>query len=136
MNAALAAALVLMLVSAGMFVHAALQLRRHARNLASRVPAAAAAAAAVAATAAPCPTPTAEASPWRALPGNVLELGASGFQIRLTASATAHFFSLYSPEGCLCCSAWDMDAVKALGQRMAAWRAELQATEPMHSPLY
>ena len=118
-TAALTFALCAMLASAALFLHAALQLRAKAHALTIKALAA--------------DDNRAPVNPWHALPGNVLELGASGFQIRLTASDTAHFFTLFSPEGCVCCSGFDMDAVKAFGEKLAGWRAQLAAT-PIKQP--
>lgn len=123
-TAAITFAVCLLLASAAMFLHAALQLRTKARGLAERLSAAAAQEA----------SRKPAANPWHALPGDVLELGASGFQIRLTATPSAHYFSLYSPDGLRCASGWDMDAIKALGERLAGWRAELGAMAPLHQP--
>jgi hypothetical protein len=71
----------------------------------------------------------ATAERWIALPGNVIELGASGFRITLNIGGAGYLYSLHAPEGRLLHQSHDLPAVKALGARLSAERDEFVCRE-------
>lgn len=87
--------------------------------------------------AAPPSAPAAPPSPWTALPGGRLELGASGFAITLHTGMSGSLYHLWSPEGRLIHHCFDLLYLKALGERFAAERDEFArvakvALPPLH----
>jgi hypothetical protein len=79
----------------------------------------------------PAATPELSANPmrWVALPGNVIELGASGFHIRLNTGPDGFLYTLYAPEGRPLMQSHDLAHTKSVGQRLAAERDEFVCTE-------
>lgn len=72
----------------------------------------------------PAEPPALAAPKWQALPGNVIELGASGFQIVLDVGSTRPLYTLRAPEGFSHAWGFDLPALKALGERLASEREE------------
>lgn len=72
----------------------------------------------------------APASPWQPLPGNVLELGATGYQIRFNPAWTDSDYRLFSPEGArlASCTEGNLEILKSHAERCAAERAQLVPT--------
>lgn len=71
-----------------------------------------------------------EGPQWRALPGNQLELGATGFRIVMTPHAEDGVrCRLYNPEGVVVAHGQDyrLQALKSLGEECAASRGEFDA---------
>lgn len=68
--------------------------------------------------------PAAPASPWQPLPGNVLELGATGYQIQMDVSPKNPLYTLRAPEGWIVAYGVDLAGLKAAGERFASERAE------------
>lgn len=64
------------------------------------------------------------AGPWSALPGNVIELRTSGFQIQLDTRPGHPLYTLRSPEGTLLAYGSNLPGLKELGERLAAERDE------------
>lgn len=81
--------------------------------------------AALAAVLARCATPPADKPTWRTLPGNVLELADTGFQIRLNPTRQ-HDLVLFNPEGrdIVTGRDWHLDEIKRHAERCASSRAE------------
>lgn len=84
----------------------------------------------------------ADAGPWRALParwrplpGNVLELADTGFQIRLFSNPGAFTYVLFSPEGAMCASGFELSMLKDCGERFAGYRQEFNAA-PLELPAH
>lgn len=65
---------------------------------------------------------------WSAMLGDTIELGASGFTIRLEPKLGCPAYTLYSPEGELMARSPNMQSLKEYGERSAAWRAEFLVT--------
>lgn len=63
-------------------------------------------------------------SPWQPLPGNVLELGATGFQIQLDVSPHRPLYTLRAPEGWIVAAGGDLPGLKQAGERFARERTE------------
>lgn len=79
------------------------------------------------------PSPVAESvapitPQWSAMLGDTIELGTSGFTIRLEPKRGCPAYTLYSPEGELMARSPNMQALKEYGERSAAWRAEFMVT--------
>ncbi|MFZ5520432.1 MAG: hypothetical protein ACOZD0_04430 [Pseudomonadota bacterium] len=72
-------------------------------------------------TAAPAPTPHMAAGRWHPLPGYMLELADTGFRIELHLSDD-YPYHLYTPEGRRICWGSDLDGIKTLAERQAAFR--------------
>ena len=68
--------------------------------------------------------PETPASNWRALPGNILELGDTGFQIRFKPDPHRHQFQAYDPEGLCRASSEYLQPLKHICENMAADRAQ------------
>lgn len=71
--------------------------------------------------AAPPATPLAQ---WNALPGGVLELGTSGFQIRLRTDPRLTPYMLTDPDGREIVHGFDFPGMKSIAENQARWRAE------------
>ena len=76
----------------------------------------------------PEPTPilatgTAPTSRWAALPGNIIALADTGFEIHLQLRGPL-LYTLADPEGRVLAGCNDLPAIKAYGERLAAERAE------------
>jgi hypothetical protein len=61
---------------------------------------------------------------WKALPGQVIELGATGFQIVMDTGPNNPLYMLRAPEGWPIHSGVDLPTLKQLGERFAAEREE------------
>lgn len=72
------------------------------------------------------------ANVWNPLPGNVLELGDTGWQIKFKPSDGPDYI-LFSPEGRRMASGGDgqLDALKSYAERCASQRAEFTPTKPI-----
>ncbi len=68
---------------------------------------------------------------WFPLPGNMLELGVTGYRIELTPEDERHDMRLFSPEGLFICGArdWQLDELKAMAEKSAKNRAEFAPGE-------
>lgn len=75
--------------------------------------------------AAPAEPPAAAAAPqWHALPGDIIELGTTGFSIQLDTRAKRPLYTLRAPEGWIHGWGSDLPGLKRMGERYAAERAE------------
>ena len=61
---------------------------------------------------------------WQALPGQIIELGATGFQIIMDTSPHRPMYVLRAPEGWTLYSGADLPMMKQLGERFASERQE------------
>lgn len=68
----------------------------------------------------------ARGSDWHALPGQRMELGATGWAITLSTALGAHPYTLHTPEGTVHAVASHLQPLKDLGERLAAERAEFE----------
>lgn len=68
--------------------------------------------------------PETPAAKWRALPGNILEPGDTGFQIRFKPDQHRHQFAAYDPEGLCRASSEYLQPLKNICENMAADRAQ------------
>lgn len=75
------------------------------------------------------PTPASD-SPWHAMPGSRLELGASGFSIEPVSRPSRFTYRLYSPEGALCAHGGDLAALKQYGEQLARDRDQFKPPPP------
>lgn len=72
----------------------------------------------------PTAAPAAGKQTWQALPGQVIELGGTGFQIVMDVSPNRPLYVLRAPEGWPIYSGADLTFIKQLGERFAAERDE------------
>jgi len=73
-------------------------------------------------------------SAWQPLPGNMIELGSTGFQIVLDVSPRTPLYTLRAPEGWLIGWGSDLAGLKQLGERYARERLEFVYTERLWKP--
>ena len=73
--------------------------------------------------------PLALAPTWQALPGQVIELGATGFQIKLDTRPMHPLYLLVAPEGWTVLGGADLPTLKSLGERFARERTEFVFVE-------
>jgi hypothetical protein len=68
-------------------------------------------------------------TPWQPLPGNVLELGATGYQIRFSPTGRGDDYRLFTPEGRPMgyCSEGNLEMLKTYAEQCAKERAQLVA---------
>lgn len=69
---------------------------------------------------------TPERAAWHALPGNRIELGASGFAIELRQRIGELPYLLIDPEGRMIARAGELQPLKAFGERLAKERDEFR----------
>jgi hypothetical protein len=74
----------------------------------------------------PCATPE---PTWQALPGQMIELGDTGFQIRLDVRPMHPLYLLVAPEGWTVLGGADLPVLKQLGERFARERMEFVFVE-------
>ncbi len=67
-----------------------------------------------------------QAPAWHPLPGGLLELGDTGFQIRSAVASMTMTYTLYSPEGGVLGFTADLQGLKRCGEQMARDRAEFE----------
>ena len=72
----------------------------------------------------PAPGPS-----WKALPGQVIELGDTGFQIKLDTRPMHPLYLLVAPEGWTVLGGADLPVLKQLGERFARERTEFVFVE-------
>ena len=73
---------------------------------------------------APADSPAPPTRQWHALPGNVIELGSTGFSIQLDTRPDRPLYMLRAPEGFVHGWGSDLVSLKTLGERFAAERDE------------
>lgn len=86
------------------------------------------------APAAPTPVPAQSQPCWHPLPGNLIELGNSGFQILLDVRPNRPLYTLHAPEGWVIAWGGDLAGLKLLGERYARERLEFVFTKKGWKP--
>jgi len=73
---------------------------------------------------------------WRALPGNILTYGDTGFEIRLSSDPKEPAYTLYDPEGRSLrgLNASGLEELKMMAERAADSRAEFELKTAPNSP--